>query len=298
MKFEPGGVDMDESPTLAVIGGSGLYNMPDLQDTQEVNIETPFGKPSTPILVGGLEGRRIAFLARHGIGHCFSPSEVNYRANIYALKKLGVERIVSVSACGSLREDYAPGEIVIPDGLFDFTRNRKRTFFEDHCVVHISIPDSFCPQLSQFVYQAVQETGVTTHFGGAFITIEGPRFSTRTESNVFRGWGMSLIGMTTSPEAYLAREAEMCYAVMAHVTDYDVWHTSEQPVTVEQVIQILNRNTLLAQQAVRNLARNLKDERSCQCGQALAAAIITQREEISPETRKRLGLLLDKYLPT
>jgi 5'-methylthioadenosine phosphorylase len=288
---------MDETPRLAIIGGSGLYDMPDLKDIQDYDLDTPFGKPSAPVRVGTLEGQRVAFLARHGKGHRFSPGEVNYRANIYALKSLGVERVISISACGSLREDYAPGEIVIPDGLFDFTRSRKRTFFEDNCVVHISIPDSFCPQLSQLTYQAVQETGVTVHFGGAFITIEGPRFSTKAESNVFRSWGMSLIGMTTSPEAFLAREAEMCYAVMAHVTDYDVWHTSEQPVTVEQVIQILNRNTQHAQQAVRNLVRLLKTERSCQCSQALADAIITQREMIPLETRQRLSLLLDKYLP-
>jgi 5'-methylthioadenosine phosphorylase len=287
---------MDDAPRLAVIGGSGLYNMPDLQNTRKIDLDTPFGKPSAPILVGSLEGHWVAFLARHGQGHHFSPSEVNYRANIYALKQIGVERIVSISACGSLREDYAPGQIVVPDGLFDFTRDRKRTFFEGNCVVHVSIPDPFCPELSQAVFQAVKETGIPAHQGGAFITIEGPRFSTRAESNLFRSWGMSLIGMTTSPEAFLAREAEMCYAVMAHVTDYDVWHTSEEPVTVEQVIQILNRNTQQAQEAVHNLARDLDSRRKCQCGQALASAIITQPEAIPPETRRRLSLFLDKYL--
>jgi 5'-methylthioadenosine phosphorylase len=287
---------MDDTPRLAVIGGSGLYSMPDLQETRQFDLETPFGRPSAPILVGSLEGRRIAFLARHGHGHRFSPSEVNYRANIYALKQIGVERIVSISACGSLREDYAPGHIVVPDGLFDFTRDRKRSFFEGNCVVHISIPDPFCAELSQAVFQAVKDTGITAHMGGAFITIEGPRFSTRAESNLFRSWGMSLIGMTTSPEAFLAREAEMCYAVMAHVTDYDVWHTSEDPVTVEQVIQILNRNTQQAQEAVCNLAHSLDDRRDCQCGQALASAIITRPEAIPSETRQRLSLFLDKYL--
>jgi 5'-methylthioadenosine phosphorylase len=287
---------MDQVPQLAVIGGSGLYNMPDLKDPLEQDVETPFGKPSAPILVGTLEGVRVAFLARHGQGHRFSPSEVNYRANIYALKALGVERIISISACGSLREDFVPGEIVIPDGLFDFTRDRKRTFFEGNCVVHLSIPDPFCPELSQWLYQAVREAGVGVHMGGSFITIEGPRFSTRAESNLFRTWGMSLIGMTSSPEAFLAREAEMCYAVMAHVTDYDVWHISEEPVTVEQVIQILNRNTHQAQQAVRSLVRNLVKTRGCRCGQALATAIITRKEAIPTETRRRLSLLLDKYL--
>jgi 5'-methylthioadenosine phosphorylase len=287
---------MNESPILAVIGGSGLYNMPDLKDIQEHDLDTPFGKPSAPLLVGRLEDRRVAFLARHGHGHRFSPSEVNYRANIYALKSLGVERIVSISACGSLREDFAPGEIVIPDGLFDFTRDRKRTFFEGNCVVHISIPDPFCPDLAQQVYQAVNDTGIPVHMGGTFITIEGPRFSTKTESHTFRSWGMSVIGMTASPEAFLAREAEMCYAVMAHVTDYDVWHISEEPVTVDQVIQILNRNTQHAQQAVRNLVRNLTPTTTCTCSQALGDAIITQHQVIPPETRQRLGLLLDKYL--
>ena len=287
---------MEPSPSLAIIGGSGLYSMAGLQDVRQHDLETPFGKPSAPIVVGILEGHRVAFLARHGLGHRLSPSEVNYRANIYALKSLGVERLVSISACGSLREDYAPGDVVVPDGLFDFTRDRKRTFFEGNCVVHLSIPDPFCAELSQQVIQAVQPTGIPVHSGGNFITIEGPRFSTRTESHLFRSWGMSIIGMTTSPEAFLAREAEMCYAVMAHVTDYDVWHVSEEPVTVEQVIQILSQNTQHAQQAVRNLLKSLKPERQCECGHALATALITQRDIIPTETRQRLGLFLDKYL--
>jgi 5'-methylthioadenosine phosphorylase len=286
---------MEDYPTLAIIGGSGIYSMPGLENTQEHDLVTPFGRPSAPVIVGTLEGRRVAFLARHGIGHHISPTEVNYRANIYALKSLGVERIVSISACGSLREDYAPGQIVIPDGLFDFTRERKRSFFESGLVVHISVADPFCPDLSRAVFEAMRGTGATTHFGGAFLTIEGPRFSTRTESNIYRAWGMSLIGMTTSPEAFLAREAEICYAVMAHVTDYDVWHISEEPVTVERVIEILNRNTQVAQEAVRNLVRQLNPERTCQCGQALASALITRPEVIPPATRERLGLLIDKY---
>jgi 5'-methylthioadenosine phosphorylase len=195
-----------------------------------------------------------------------------------------------------LREDYAPGEIVIPDQLFDFTRDRRRTFFGDGLVAHISVADPFCLDLSGHLLRATRQAGATVHYGGNFITIEGPRFSTRLESNVYRSWGMSLIGMTTSPEAYLAREAEMCYAVMAHVTDYDVWHTSEEPVTVERVIEILNQNTRLAQQAVRNLARDLTDERRCTCSRALADAIITRSDVIPPETLQRLGLLVDKYL--
>jgi len=287
---------MQETPQMAVIGGSGLYSMPGLKDTQELDISTPFGKPSSPIIVGTLEGKRLAFLARHGIGHHLSPSEVNYRANIYALKTLGVKNVISISACGSLREDYAPGHIVIPDQLYDYAKNRKSSFFENGMVVHIGAAEPFCSELSATLFQAVQKTGATVHPRGHLITIEGPRFSTKAESNVFRTWGMSIIGMTTSPEAFLAREAEMCYAVMAHVTDYDVWHVSEQPVTVEMVIRILNQNTATAQQALRNLVNMLDFEADCSCQHALADALITQPSVITAETRQRLELLVGKYL--
>jgi 5'-methylthioadenosine phosphorylase len=286
---------MQSKPVLAVIGGSGLYTMPGLTGTEQLELETPFGKPSAPVTLGNLEGQPVAFLARHGIGHHISPGEVNYRANIYALKSLGVERVVSISACGSLREDYVPGDIVIPDQVFDFTRDRKRSFFGDGLVLHVSVAEPFCAHLSGLLYQATQATGASLHAGGSFITIEGPRFSTRAESNVYRSWGMSLIGMTASPEAFLAREAELCYAVMAHVTDYDVWHISEEPVTVERVIETLNRNTQIAQQSIRNLVGLLGGPRPCQCGTALASALITQREVIPDETRRRMGILLDKY---
>jgi 5'-methylthioadenosine phosphorylase len=271
--------------------------MPGLTEVAEINPDTPFGRPSAPIVVGELDGLRIAFLARHGLGHHLTPGEVPYRANIYALKSLGVERIVSISACGSLREDYAPGEIVIPDQVFDWTRGRARSFFGEGLVAHVSVADPFCSHLSERLAWAVQTAGGTLHQGGALITIEGPRFSTKAESHTFRSWGMSVIGMTASPEAFLAREAEMCFAVMAHVTDYDVWHTSEEPVTVEVVIEILQRNTSLAQEAVRRLVKGLPDERLCACGSALASALITQRERIPAETRARLGLLVGKYLP-
>ena len=287
---------MNLSPKLAIIGGSGLYEIPGLESAEEHNLTTPFGIPSAPIVIGNLEGHQVAFLARHGLGHHISPSEINFRANIFALKSLGVERIVSISACGSLREDFAPGDIVIPDQLFDFTRDRKRSFFEDGFVAHISVADPFCHDLSNKVYQAVEHTNATVHKGGAFITIEGSRFSTRAESNTYRAWGMSIIGMTTSPEAFLAREAEICYAVMAHVTDYDVWHISEDPVTVDMVIEILNRNTQIAQQSIYNLAINLKPDRDCDCHRALSDAFITNSEVIPVETRQRLSLLVDKYL--
>jgi 5'-methylthioadenosine phosphorylase len=281
---------------LGLIGGSGLYHISGLEDAREVSVETPFGSPSAPIVEGMLEGQPVAFLARHGLGHSISPSEINYRANIYALKSLGVERIVSVSACGSLREDYAPGDIVIPDQLFDFTRDRERTFFTGGFVAHVSVADPFCWHLSGEVHRAVEITGASLRQGGTFITVEGPRFSTKAESNVFRSWGMSLIGMTTSPEAFLAREAEMCYAVMAHVTDYDVWHISEEPVSVEMVIEVLNRNTTVCEQAIHNLVRRQKPERPCDCPHALASALITRPEAIPQDTQQRLGLLVDKYL--
>ena len=281
---------------IAVIGGSGLYSMPGLEDLQERVIETPFGDPSAPIIVGRLEGQQVAFLARHGIGHHLSPTEINYRANIYALKSLGVERIVGVSACGSLREDFAPGDIVVPDQIFDFTKERKRSFFSGGLVAHVSIAEPFCNDLSESIFQAVKDAGNTVHMGGSYITIEGPRFSTRAESNTFRAWGMSIIGMTTSPEAFLAREAEICYATISHVTDYDVWHISEKPVTVDMVIEILNRNTTVAQQAVKNLVGNLNPGRVCECQDAMADAFITDPGVIPPETRQQLHLLINKYL--
>ncbi|MEW6716181.1 MAG: S-methyl-5'-thioadenosine phosphorylase [Chloroflexota bacterium] len=286
----------NQRPVLGILGGSGLYSMPGMEDIQEYAPDTPFGTPSSPIIVGTLEGQRVAFLARHGIGHHISPSEVNYRANIYAFKFLGVERLLSISACGSLREDYAPGNIVIPAQLFDFTKDRKRTFFREGCVAHISSADPFCSDFAEQLYHAVLATEATVHMGGTFITIEGPRFSTRAESNTFRAWGMDIIGMTTSPEASLAREAELCYAVMAHVTDYDVWHTTEEAVSVELVIRILKQNTQIAQQTIHHLVRELKPERNCECPNALASALITNPKVILPETRKRLGLLVDKYL--
>lgn len=286
---------MDASPVLGVIGGSGLYSMAGLQDTESIEVETPFGSPSAPIIVGSLAGKRVAFLARHGTGHHISPTEVNYRANIFALKKLGVQKVVSISACGSLREDYAPGHIVVPDGIFDYTHARARSFFGEGLVAHIGVADPLCADFSQQVFNALQAAGAVAHQGGALITIEGPRFSTRAESNVYRSWGMSIIGMTASPEVFLAREAELCYAIMAHVTDYDVWHVSEDPVSVEMVIRTLLRNTEIAQNAVRLLVENL-DEEDCQCQHALKDSIITAHDRIPRETREKLDLLIGKYI--
>ncbi len=286
---------MTEKVSIGIIGGSGLYHMSGLRDVKEHHVDTPFGNPSAPIVIGMLDGTQVAFLARHGIGHHITPTEVPYRANIYALKSLGVERVISISACGSLREDYAPGHIVIPDNIFDFTKDRARTFFSEGLVAHVGVADPFCNDLSDQVEAAVRKTGVTAHRGGSFITIEGPRFSTKAESNTFRAWGMSIIGMTASPEAFLAREAELCYATMAHVTDYDVWHENEAPVTVEMVIQTLNKNTQVAQDAILNLVRGLKKERICQCGRALSTALITDPKVIPAETLKKLDLLVWKY---
>ena len=285
-----------EKASIALIGGSGLYQMAGLQNTTEHEIDTPFGKPSSPIVIGTLEGTRVAFLARHGIGHHITPTEVPYRANIYALKLLGAERIISISACGSLREDYAPGDIVIPDNIYDNTKDRVRSFFGNGFVAHVGVADPFCTDLSNDLEAAVRATNAKTHRGGTLITIEGPRFSTKAESNAFRAWGMSIIGMTASPEAFLAREAEICYATMAHVTDYDVWHESEEPVTVEMVIQTLNKNTQKAQEAIHNLIRGLKEQRNCKCGEALATALITNPKVIPAETRQNLDLLVGKYM--
>ena len=287
---------MAEKTTLAIIGGSGLYSMPGLRDTREHDMDTPFGKPSAPVIVGTLENQQVAFLARHGIGHHITPTEVNYRANIYALKSLGVERIVSISACGSLREDYAPGHIVIPDQIFDHSHGRERSFFGGGFVAHVGVADPFCKDLSKQTYEAVKQTDATVHNGGTFITITGPRFSTKAESHTFRSWGMSIIGMTASPEAFLAREAEICYATMAHVTDYDVWHVSAEPVTVEMIIQTLNKNTQIAQDASQNLARSLSAQRDCDCATALGSALITNPAVIPSETRQKLDLLVGKYL--
>ena len=288
----------DEAVRIAVIGGSGLYNMPGLTDREERSLSTPFGAPSDAIVIGSLNGVRVAFLPRHARGHTLLPGEVPYRANIYALKSLGVERIIAISACGSLREDYAPGHIVVPDQLYDNTKDRRgRSFFGDGLAVHIGVANPFCPDLSRIVLDSVREVGGAVHGEGAFVTIEGPRFSTRAESNVFRSWGMSIIGMTTSPEAFLAREAEMCYAVMAHVTDYDVWHESEQPVTVDMVVRTLNANLELAQRAIAIVVDKLAGvERECECRNALAEAIITDRRKIPGDILERLGPIVSKYL--
>jgi 5'-methylthioadenosine phosphorylase len=281
---------------LAVIGGSGVYDIEALVDVEEQHISTPFGDPSDSIVIGTLSGKRIAFLPRHGRGHRLTPTEVPYRANIWALKSLGVERIISISACGSMKEKYVPRHIVIPDQIYDNTKRRDYSFFGDGLVAHIGIADPFCPHLRQVLYEAVKRAGGTVHMGGTFIVIEGPRFSTRGESNIYRSWGVDIIGMTAVPEAQLAREAEICYATMAHVTDYDVWHEEEESVNVEMLIANLMANAALSKEAITELVPMLGDERPCDCGSAVSTAIITRRDVI-PETKiEQLGPIVAKYV--
>ncbi len=282
---------------IAVIGGSGLYQMEGLTGIEERRVSTPFGDPSDALIIGALSGARVAFLPRHARGHRLTPTDVPYRANIYALKSLGVEHVISISACGSLREHLHPGEVVIPNQLVDFTKKREMTFFGRGLVAHLGVADPFCPDLSALLADATVAAGGTVHRGGRFITIEGPRFSTKGESHLYRAWGLDIIGMTTSPEAFLAREAEMCYAVMAHVTDYDVWHEEEEPVNVEALIATLNRNTALAQRVIASVVASLvKAGRTCECQDALGSAFITQRDLIPPEEIERLGPIVSRYL--
>lgn len=283
---------------LGIIGGSGLYNMDDLTDVEEKQMSTPFGMPSDIITIGTLHDKRVAFLPRHGRGHLLTPSEVPYRANIYALKQLGVKYIISVSACGSLREDFAPGNIVIPDQIYDNTKGKRdHTFFGNKLVAHISVAEPFSAELSAALSQSARQANGTVHDGGTFITIEGPRFSTKGESNLFRQWGMDIVGMTASPEAFLAAEAEIAYACMAHVTDYDVWHESEEPVTVEMVIKVLMQNTTLAQHTISHLVQNMDSwAGDFPVHHALRDALITDRRKIPESTKVDLAPLVGKYL--
>lgn len=285
---------------IAIIGGSGLYDMATLTEIEEAAVNTPFGAPSAPITIGTLHHTRLAFLPRHGRGHVFTPSEVPYRANIYALKTLGVKYLIGVSACGSLREDFEPGHIVIPDQLVDHTRGKRdHTFFEGGLVAHVGVSEPFSVELSTVLAAAVRSAGGTVHRGGSFITIEGPRFSTKAESNLYRQWGMSIVGMTTSPEAFLAAEAEIAYACMAHVTDYDVWHETEGPVTVEMVIQTLSANTELAQKAISHLARdkeNWQGEFPVHNGMEDALALVGDWHRIPSSLKSDLSPIIGKYL--
>ena len=284
---------------FGIIGGSGLYGFEGIENIEEIDLETPFGKPSSTIISGTVHGKKLAFLARHGIGHVYSPTEVNYRANIWAFKMLGIDKIVSVSAVGSLREDFAPGNIIIPDQLFDFTKDRERSFFGNGLVAHVSTADPFCPVLSKQLLKSLEGEDTKVHEGGVFVTIEGPRFSTRGESHTFRKLGFDLVGMTASPEAYLAREAEIHYATMAHVTDYDSWHETEEAVTMDMVSRTLKKNTEIAQRSLKRLVDIIAADQhpsECGCDSALKFGFSTAPDKINPETRAKLDLLVGKYL--
>jgi 5'-methylthioadenosine phosphorylase len=282
-------------PEIGIIGGSGLYSMPGFEAQEEKYIDTPFGLPSDNYVVGMLAGRQVAFLARHGRGHRVSPSELNFRANIFGMKALGVERIISLSAVGSLKEEHRPRDFVIPDQFFDRTRGRISTFFGDGLVAHIGFADPVCPELSEVVAAACRAAGVTARKGGTYLCMEGPAFSTKAESAVYRSWGMDVIGMTNLQEAKLAREAEICYVTIAMVTDYDCWHPDHDAVTVDQIVGNLIGNAGNAAKVVAEAVAAMPPARSCKCGSALAHAILTDRKLVPETTRAKLGILIDKY---
>jgi 5'-methylthioadenosine phosphorylase len=281
---------------IGIIGGSGLYQMPGISNLVEKQVVTPWGKPSDAYHLGSLEGKRVAFLARHGRGHKVMPSELNFRANIYGFKSLGVDRILSISAVGSLKEEHKPLEFVIPDQFIDRTRHRPDTFFGEGVVVHIGFADPTCLETSQVAHAAAGQAGVTAKLGGTYVCMEGPQFSTRAESNLYRSWGADVIGMTNLQEAKLAREAEICYASVAMVTDYDCWHTSHESVTVDQIVANLLKNAENACALVKHAVAAMPKARTCKCGSALANAILTDKTKIPMEVKQKLRLLLDKYV--
>ena len=281
---------------IGVIGGTGLYDIEGMRDIQEVNINTPFGKPSDTIVIGQLEGVGVAFLPRHGKGHRIPPGELPSRANIYALKSLGVEHIIAICSAGSFKEEIKPGDLLIPDQLIDRTRGRVSTFFGEGIVAHIPFAEPFCSQLSQVLFQSAREVGAAVHPKGTFIVMEGPAFSTRAESRLYRSWGADIIGMTALPEAKLAREAEICYAVIGCVTDYDSWHERHEPVTVEVILGILRRNADTARKIIKLAVGRIPAKRDCECATALKTAIVTAPELIPPAQKKKLDLLIGKYI--
>ena len=280
---------------IGIIGGSGLYSMLGFEAQEEVFIDTPFGRPSDNYVVGTLAGRKVAFLVRHGRGHRILPSELNFRANIYGMKSLGVERIVSLSAVGSLKEEHRPLDFVVPDQFYDRTRGRVSTFFGEGLAVHISFADPVCPELAEVVTNACRKARVNVKKGGTYLCMEGPAFSTKAESNLYRSWGMDVIGMTNLQEAKLAREAEICYATVAMVTDYDCWHADHDAVTVDQIVARLMKNAENACKVVAEAVAIMPADRGCKCGSALASAIITDRMLVPAATRAKLGALLEKY---
>ena len=284
-------------PALGIIGGSGLYEMEGIEDLRWVRVRTPFGDPSDAYCTGRLGDRRVIFLPRHGRGHRITPTEINYRANIYGLKALGARWVISVSAVGSMKEEIHPLDLVIPDQFFDHTRRRASTFFGDGIVGHVGMAEPVCPALGDLLETGSREAGARVHRGGTYICIEGPQFSTKGESQIYRRWGVSVIGMTNMPEAKLAREAELCYATLALATDYDVWHESHAAVTVEAVVANLLKNVATAKVVLRRVIPQVGKACAAGCGDALANAVITDPKVFPPRTRKRLGLLLDRYFP-
>ena len=286
----------DQEATIGVIGGSGLYDMDGMTNVDYIDVDTPFGKPSDSVVVGTLEGTKVAFLPRHGRGHRINPTGIPARANIYALKILGVQRLISVSAVGSLKEEFAPLDLVVPDQIIDRTRHRVNTFFDEGVVAHVGFAEPFCPEASALIAAAGREIGVTTHTSGTMIVMEGPAFSTRAESFMYRSWGAGIIGMTALPEAKLAREAEMCYATMAWITDYDCWHESEETVTVELVVQNLLHNVAHSKEMLRWLIPQLGLAEACGCNSSLKDAIITDPRGISEETKQKLAPIVGRYI--
>jgi 5'-methylthioadenosine phosphorylase len=284
------------SVSIGIIGGSGLYDMAELTEREERQVSTPFGDPSAPYVIGTLRGKRVAFLARHGIGHRLMPSELNFRANIYGLKTLGVEYILSASAVGSLKEQYKPLDLVIPDQFLDRTHRRVSTFFGHGLVAHVGFAHPFCSPLSAIAFAASRQAGATVHKGGTYVCIEGPQFSTLAESTLYRSWGMDIIGMTNLQEAKLAREAEICYTTIALVTDYDSWHPDHDQVTVEMIVANLTQNAQTAQQVIANAVGQLPFERTCECANALKYAIITRPDVVPAETKRTLGPIILRYL--
>ena len=284
------------SISIGIIGGSGLYDMAELTDREERTVETPFGAPSAPYMIGTLGGKRVAFLARHGVGHRFMPSELNFRANIYGFKTLGVEYILSASAVGSLKEEYKPLDLVIPDQFFDRTRGRVSTFFGRGLVAHVGFAHPFCALLSDVAYSAARTSSATVHKGGTYVCMEGPQFSTLAESKLYRSWGMDIIGMTNLQEAKLAREAEICYTTIALVTDYDCWHPEHDQVTVEMIVANLMQNAKTAQHVIADAVGRLPYARTCECASALKYAIITRPDAVPPDVKRELAPLVGKYL--
>jgi 5'-methylthioadenosine phosphorylase len=284
-----------EEIKIGIIGGSGLYDMPGLVERSELSIETPFGPPSDALILGALSGKRVAFLSRHGRGHRRMPTELNFRANIYAMKLLGVERILSVSAVGSLKQELAPLDIVLPDQFVDRTTGRESTFFGDGLVAHISFADPICPDLLEQVHRASHKAGIASRKGGIYICMEGPAFSSRAESNLYRSWGMDIIGMTNLQEAKLAREAEICYVTIALVTDYDCWHETHESVSADMIIGNLLKNCQAAQAIIAQTVKDLPDAKNCQCGDALKYALITDKALVPGETRRKLECIIGKY---